>query len=67
MNAYEALALVAQCDFDFLTQADREVYAGVESEDARIGYYGDDLVIIIDGSTVQFMYAEGDFETFSLR
>ena len=66
MNAFEALALVAQCDFTFLSQADRESFAGVESEDARIGYYGD-TTIIVDGSTVQFMYEDGEFETFRLK
>ena len=67
MNAFEALALVAQCEFTFLSQADRECYAGVENEDAMIGYYGEDLVVIIDGPMVQFMYEDGEFESFYLK
>ena len=66
MKAFEALALVAQCEFNFLSEADRDCYAGVENEDARIGYYGD-MVIIIDGPMVQFMYDDGEFETFFLK
>ena len=59
--------MVAQVEFSFLSKAERGHFVGVENEDARIGYYGEDLVIIVDGSTVQFMYSDGEFETFNLK
>jgi hypothetical protein len=64
MNAFEALALIAKTQFSPLT--DREGFAGVESEDAVMGEF-ERGVIIIDGDMVQFMYENGDFETFFLK
>jgi hypothetical protein len=66
MNAFEALSIIAKLEFNFLDDADRQGYAGVESDEALIGYY-DNTVVIIDGPMVQFMYEDGEFESFYLK
>lgn len=64
MTAYEALMMIARATFSPL--GDREGFAGVDSLDAQIAEF-DGGVIIIDGSTAQFMFDDGDFETFFLK
>jgi hypothetical protein len=66
MNAFEAIALIASSKFSFMTQSDRECYAGVEADDAQIAEF-EGGVIIVDNDMVQFIYEDGEFETFYLK
>jgi hypothetical protein len=64
MTAFEALVLIASLKFEPLV--DREGFAGVESENALVAY-SDTATVVIDGDMVQFMYDDGEFESFRLR
>jgi hypothetical protein len=66
MNAFEAIALIASSKFEFLTESDRETFSGVEAEDAQIAYFQGG-VIIVENDMAQFMYEDGEFETFRLK
>jgi hypothetical protein len=65
LDRNEALTLIAKTTFSPFTKADYESFAGVESENPYIGENGD-YIIILDGNMVQFMNADGDFQSFFL-
>ena len=65
MQITEALSIIARTEFKLFDETDHYAFAGVESEEAMIGTY-QNTVIVIDGPTVQFMYEDGEFETFTL-
>lgn len=69
MTPTEALLLVAAAKFRPMTDEDRDMLAGTESDDARVAYT-DDWVIIIDGSTIAFLPQldlEVDFDQISFQ
>ena len=60
-----ALMLIAQTKFHPFTNADYQIFAGVESDNPMIGET-DNYNIIIDGVVVQFNDGNGDFVNFTL-
>ena len=56
MTAFEALVLIASLKFEPL----------VDRENALVAY-SDTATVVIDGDMVQFMYDDGEFESFRLR
>ncbi len=53
----ELFGVIAKTKFEAFTQADWDAFAGCETAEPMIGYYGD-FAIVIDGDMINIVHSE---------